>query len=383
MEYKLVQQVKVVTTHHFADTIQEILKEENYQKPLIVIDNFLLGQATIQNMLDRLDKEDVDYTIYDRIVPDPPIELIDSGADFFKENQCDSILAIGGGSVIDAARAINIVRYHGGSARDYVFDKQVPSFCPGLISCPTTSGTGSELSNAAVITDTETEEKLAILADNAVSEYAVLCPELVVSLPVGQTIITGLDVFSHAAEAYTSTLSSPVVDAICEKIMFLVVKYLPKAVRNGQDLEARERMLIAAALGGWVINNGGKHLGHSQAHIVGAKLHIPHGMACGYALPGTLLFTAQVEPKKVREIGNILGCEFPADVTDMEIGEITAQAYKEFRDEQLGLPAFDAQGISRDQLLDLVDEVVNERFASNAPMEVTPELVTQLLERFG
>ncbi|MGO1919459.1 MAG: iron-containing alcohol dehydrogenase, partial [Alkalibacterium gilvum] len=246
-----------------------------------------------------------------------------------------------------------------------------------------TSGTGSELSNALVVTDTKSQEKLAILADNAVSEYAVLDPNLVTTVPKNMTIITGLDVFSHAAEAYTSKLSSPVVDAICEKIMFLVVKYLPTAVNHPEDLEARERMMVAAALGGWVLNNGGTHLGHSLAHVVGAKMGIPHGMAAAYALPATLSLTAEVEPKKVREIGNILNVTFPENATHTEIGDHTAEGYKHFRDEILGLPAFEQQEITREQLLALKENVLNERFAANSPFDVTPKAVSFTLNQFG
>ncbi len=215
------------------------------------------------------------------------------------------------------------------------------------------------------------------------SEYAVLDPNLVTTLPKNMTIITGLDIFSHAAEAYTSKLSSPIIDAICEKVMYLVVKYLPIAVKNPEDLEARERMMVASALGGWVLNNGGTHLGHSLAHVVGAKMDIPHGMACAYALPATLAFTAKVEPKKVREIGNILNVTFPDKATNEEIGTYVANGYKELRDNILGLPSFEQQGIERVELQKLRDEVVNERFAINSPFEVTADLVATALIKFG
>lgn len=383
MDFKLEQQVKVAVTHNFPEAILETLKDAGYNHPFIVLDKFLLEFDLIKEMLNTLKNNDINYFIYDEVIPDPPIEIVDKGVKLFAENNCDSVLAIGGGSVIDSARGINVVRHLGGSISDYVTDKPISERCKGLISCPTTSGTGSELSNTAVVTDTKTHQKLAVLSDNAVSEYAILCPELVVSLPLNQTIFTGLDVFSHAAEAYTSNISSPVVDAICEKIMFLVVKYLPKVIKNGNDLEARQEMMVAAALGGWVLNNGGTHIGHSQAHILGPKLNIPHGMACGYSLPGTLLYTSQVEPKKIREIGNILNCEFPQDATDLEIGQITSEGYKNFRDNIIGLQPFEELNVEQDQILAEVDNVKNERFASNSPFELTDTLVADILHMFG
>ena len=383
MSFNLEQKVKVAVTHDICSKLVEILKISNYSKPMVVVDSFLLTSPIIQKVFKEFLEHGFDYYIYDKIVPNPSIEIIDQGGHLFLENKCDSIIAIGGGSVIDAARGINIVRLFGGSIKEYVYDKKVPSLCPGLISVPTTSGTGSELSNALVITDRQTQEKLAVLSDNAVSEYAVLDPNLVTTLPKNMTIITGLDIFSHAAEAYTSKLSSPIIDAICEKVMYLVVKYLPIAVKNPEDLEARERMMVASALGGWVLNNGGTHLGHSLAHVVGAKMDIPHGMACAYALPATLAFTAKVEPKKVREIGNILNVTFPDKATNEEIGTYVANGYKELRDNILGLPSFEQQGIERVELQKLRDEVVNERFAINSPFEVTADLVATALIKFG
>ena len=223
---------------------------------------------------------------------------------------------------------------------------------------------------------------MAVLSNNAVSEYAVLAPELVITLPKSMTAATGLDAFSHAAEAYTSNLSSPITDAICEKIMYLIVKYLPKAMKNGNDIEARERMMVAAALGGWMLNNAGTHVGHSQAHIIGALYGIPHGMACAYALPGTLLYTAQAEPKKVKEIGLILGAEYPEDPTDLEIGEITAEKFKWFRDDVIGLDSFEKFNISREELISNAEKVVEERFAGNSPMKITLDLAKNLLKSY-
>lgn len=383
MNYKLEQHVKVLVTDQLNQTTLDVLDDKNYQKPLIVIDSFLLSTELIKSLLASLKTNHKEYAIFDQVIPNPPIELIDAGSRFFLENHCDSIIAIGGGSVIDAARGINIVRHLGGSIVDYAYNREITTFCPGLIAIPTTSGTGSELSNALIVTDTINNEKIAVLSNEAVSEVAILNPDLALTLPKQLTISTGLDAFSHAAEAYTSNLSTPVVDAICEKIMFLIYNYLPKATKNGQDREARERMMVAASLGGWVLNNGGTHIGHSQAHIVGAKLGIPHGQACAYALPGTLKATATVKAKKIKEIGHILGASFPENATDQLIGEMTAKKYKEFRDDTLGLTSFDSLNISREDIISLSDEVKNERFAGNTPFELTDDLVKELMTEFG
>ncbi|MGO3388210.1 MAG: iron-containing alcohol dehydrogenase [Latilactobacillus sakei] len=383
MDYKLVQKTKVLVTDDLPKTILGILKETQYKRPLIVMDSFLKEVAIVKRLQVKLTENNIQFSVYDKVVSDPPTTVVNEGAEFFKAQDCDSLIAIGGGSAIDVARGINIVRINGGKISEYVTASNEIKDCPGLIAVPTTSGTGSELSNALIVTDTETQTKLAVLANNAVSEFAVLNPELVMTLPKGMTIATGLDAFSHAAEGYTSTLASPVTDAICEKIMYLLVKYLPKVIEDGQDREARERVMVAATLGGWMLNNAGTHAGHSVAHVIGSKYHMPHGMACAYALPGVLQFIAPVRSKKVKEIGLILGAEYPADPTDTEIGRITAIQYREFRDKVLGMKPFTDFNISDDELLTNIESVVNERFAGNTPKQIDQEGAMMLLKNFG
>lgn len=206
MEFKLEQKVKVIVSYELANTILQILNTEKYKKPMVAIDSFLVNTPIIQEMLTLLKENSFDYFLYDKIVSNPPADVIDYGAKLFSENNCDSIIGIGGGSAIDSARGINIIRTLGGNISDYVFEKKVSKFCKGLIAVPTTSGTGSELSNALIVSDPETHEKLAVLSNNAVSEYAVLDPNLVITLPKSMTASTGLDAFSHAAEGYTSNL---------------------------------------------------------------------------------------------------------------------------------------------------------------------------------
>lgn len=380
MNYKFIQNVKVTVTDNLPQTILSIIEEKNYHKPFIVMDSFLNSVPIIQSLLEQLQKQDIEYVVYDKVVPDPPTEVVDEGAHVFNSNNCDSIIAIGGGSSIDVGRGINIVRVNGGKIADYVDPNKTIKPCSDMIAVPTTSGTGSEMSNALVVTDKNTQSKLAVLSDHAVSEYAVLNPDLVMTLPKSMTIATGLDAFSHAAEAYTSNLSSPITDAICEKVMYLVVKYLPSAVKDGNDREARERMMVAAALAGWMLNNGGTHLGHSIAHIVGSKYHIPHGMACAYALPGVLEYISSVETKKVKEIGYILGVDYPENPTDSEIGQLTAKAFREFRDQTLGMNPFSHLEISKEDLLSNAEDVVSERFAGNSPLKLDIDGARSLLE---
>lgn len=383
MKIRMQQSVKVIVEHDLSKTVLELLKNDGLNKPFIVLDKFLLGVPAVKEMLGSLEENGIEYKTYAEIVPDPPARIINDGAKEMKDFGADSVIAIGGGSSLDSAKGINIVASDGGKIEDYVKNESAIHDLKTLISIPTTAGTGSEMSNALVVTDEATEEKDAILSDKMLSDYALLIPELTISLPKRQTIASGLDAFSHAAEGYLSTLSSPVADAIAEKIMFLGYNYLPGAVKDGNNLEMRQRVMVAACLAGWILNQSGTIVAHSEAHILGSKYHFVHGEAVAYALPAVLKLVAPVEPKKVKEIGKILGAKFSGNETPEGIAETTVKAYKHFRDEMVGLHPFSDYGISNQELEKNAEEVVNERFAGNTPVKLTKENVSELLKNFG
>ena len=383
MKIRMQQPVKVVVDHSLTNSILELLNKEDLSRPFIVLDKFLLEVPEVKELLETLEQKKISYKVYADIVPDPPAEIINEGAKSMKEFDADSVIAIGGGSSLDSAKGINIVASDGGKIEDYVKDESLIHDLKTLISIPTTAGTGSEMSNALVVTDKETEEKNAILSDKMLSDYALLIPELTVSLPKRQTIASGLDAFSHAAEGYLSLLSSPVADAISEKVMYLLYNYLPEAVKNGENIEARQRVMVAACLAGWILNQSGTIIAHSEAHILGSKYHLVHGEAVAYALPAVLKLVAPIYPQKVKEIGKILGADFNGNESPKKIGEITVKAYKNFRDNVIGLHPFADYGIGNDELVKDAEEIVNERFAGNTPVKLTKENVSELLENFG
>lgn len=390
MDVKLLQQVKVVCTDDLAENLSDILRTEEYSRPLVVTDKFVATMPLVTETLETLRNQDADIAVFDQVQSDPLASTVMDGVTAFQEHDADCILAIGGGSSMDVARGINIVRINGGNILDYAATPEQTNNrrepmkpCPGMIAIPTTSGTGSEMSNALIVTDKEGGQKLAVLADPAVSEYAVLCPQLTLSLPPRMTIACGLDAFCHAAEGYLSALASPVTDAICEKVMFLLTNYLPTAVHHGEDVHARERVMVAANLAGWMLNNTGTIAGHSMAHVLGSKYHLVHGEAVGYALPAVMRFVAPVELRKVREIGQILGAQYPEDATEEEITDIAVAAVKHFRDDVLGLHPFSDYGITQEELLSNAQAVVDERFAGNTPREIDLAAAQELLGGFG
>jgi len=378
MNFTLTQHVKIFEKDGALRHIGELMKDAGYHKAFLVCDEGIVRLGLAAEVQQILKSDGLGSVLYDKVQPDPPAELIDTGAALCRAENCDCVIAIGGGSSIDTARGINILRFNDGNILDYADMSRRMEPSPGLIAVPTTAGTGSELSNGLIISDVKNGVKVPILAVAGMSEYAILDASLTTGMPAGLTILTGLDVFSHACESYTSILSCTATDLICEKIMEEVITSLPKAVADGKDIETRKRMLASASLGGWMLACASAHVGHSIAHVLGARYHIPHGMACAWSLPSTLRFIAGACPEKTAYVGTLLGVDFQGDETPDVIGRMTAQAYKEFC-ERIGLKPFVPEKPDEAMLNELAHRIAHEPLASLSPVPATIENIMPLL----
>lgn len=381
VQYTCMQNVKVMVGADCHKNMGEALKADGYKKAFVVYDAGVKAAGIIGKVIESLVAAEIEYVEFDKVLPDPPAEVVDEGAKICTETGCDCVIGIGGGSAIDTAKGINILRVNGGNILDYANPEKEMKKSSGLMSVPTTSGTGSELSNGLIISDTAHNIKVAILVINGMSEYAVIDPVFAAGMPVGLTIMTGLDVFSHAAEGYTTILANDMTDMITESIMENVVKYLPVAVKDGENMEARTKMHVSASLAGWMLANPSAHAGHSIAHVVGGMYHIPHGACCAYSLPAVLETMAKTLPVKVKRIGEILGADFDGTETEELIGKKAAEAYKIFAYETVGVKRIEEYMKEEADIDTLADRVVAEPLAGLAPMKVTKECAIEMLQR--
>ena len=377
MNYTFLQSIKVLAGTGTTKEVGIMLREAGYKHPLLVYDQGVRQAGIIASITESLEKEDILYSEFDKVLPDPPAYIVEEGYQVCMAKGCDSVIAIGGGSSIDTGKGINLLRVNGGSILEYANPQKEMKPCKGLISIPTTSGTGSELSNGLIISDTDNNKKVAILAQNAMSEFAIVDPELTVGMPVGLTMMTGLDVFSHAAEGYTSIFSNIATDMVCEKIMETVVTYLPRAIADGKDMEARSKMHTAASLGGFILANASAHVGHSFAHVLGGMYHLPHGACCAYGLPAVLKLISAASPDKVKKIGEILGASYDGSEDEKEVGCKAASAYIKFRDEILGLKPLELEALD---LSAMTKAIVEEPLAGLSPVPITEENAAALLK---
>ncbi len=245
----------------------EYLKAIRHKRVMIVCDQFLSKNGAVSYVTDTLDPSN-EITLFDQAIPDPTIEIVGKGLAVICRTTPDLVIGFGGGSAIDTAKGII---YFAG------IKELIPK--PLFVTIPTTSGTGSEVTSAAVITDLENQTKHLIASEHILADVALLDPYLTLSVPQTVTANTGMDVLTHALEAYVAAGANVFSDALSEKAVELLTRSLLSCYQNGKNLEARTKMHEASTLAGMSFNTAGLGINHSIAHQLGGTFHIPHGLA--------------------------------------------------------------------------------------------------------
>ena len=378
MNFTFVQKVKIWEEPGALDRLGELMCELGYAKAFLVCDPGIVSLGMADRAMTAIRKEGRGVVLFDKVRPDPSADIIDEGAAICRKEGCDCVIALGGGSSIDVGKGVNILRANPGNILDYATGSRAIEPSPGLIAIPTTAGTGSELSNGLIVTDPASGAKLPILAINGMAEYAVLDATLTVGLPPAITALTGLDVFSHVCESYMSRFACELTDIVCEKAMTDVVTYLPGAVRDGKDIGVRARMLSLASIGGWMLACASAHVGHSFAHVLGAKHHLPHGLACAWSLPVVFALLAENQAAKVRRVGEILGAQLDGAESPEAVAEKTGSAYRRFCRE-LGVQPPSLAPLGEADLTATAEAIAREPLAAISPLTVDAAMIKPLL----
>ncbi|BCS96639.1 alcohol dehydrogenase [Desulfoluna limicola] len=286
----------------------EQIKTLGAKKPFLVTDKGITGAGLTQQIVDLIKEETgTDTIVYDETVPNPTDKNVEKGLAVYKENGCDMIITLGGGSPHDCGKGIGIVATNGGTIHDYEGVDQSTKPMPPFIAINTTAGTASEMTRFCIITDTSRKVKMAIVDWRVTPTIAINDPLLMVGMPSFLTAATGMDALTHAVEAYVSTIATPVTDACALKAIELVSDYLRKVVANGEDIEARDKMAYAEYLAGMAFNNASLGHVHAMAHQLGGFYDLPHGVCNAILLPHVSRFNLIAKLDRFVDIAVAMG----------------------------------------------------------------------------
>ena len=368
------------TSYHGAGAIKEITveaKNRGFKKAFVCSDPDLIKFNVTKKVTDLLEAENMDFEIYSEIQPNPTIENVQSGVAAFKKAAADYIIAIGGGSSMDTAKAIGIIitnpEFEDVRSLEGLSATKKP--CVPIFAVPTTAGTAAEVTINYVITDVEKKRKFVCVDPHDIPVVAFVDPEMMSSMPKGLTASTGMDALTHAIEGYTTLGANTITDMFNLKAIELIAKSLRGAVENTK--EGREGMALGQYLTGMGFSNCGLGIVHSMAHSLGAVYDTPHGVANAILLPTVMEYNAEATGEKLREVAIAMGVEGVENMSQEEYRKAAVDAVKKLS-QDVGIPA-DLKAIVKPEDLDfLTQSAMDDACRPGNPKEPTFEDIKNL-----
>lgn len=360
-----------------AKQVSDQMKLLGKQKALIVTDKSLLNIGIPDKIKKYIEKSGLKAIIWAETLPNPTDTNVHDGLNFFKKNDCDIIISVGGGSPHDCAKGIRLVADNGGNIRDYEgLDKSSVSVTP-LIAVNTTSGTASEITRFCIITDTDRHIKMAIVDWRCTPNVSINDPELTAAMPANLTAATGMDALTHAIEAYVSTIATPVTDCAALKAIQIINDWLPSAVEDGDNMEAREQMTYAQLLAGMAFNNASLGYVHAMAHQLGGLYNLPHGVCNAILLPHVCEFNLSSRIHHFEDIAIAMGVDFE-DLSSKEMAHKSIEAIKQLSQE-VGIPAnLKTLGVKEEDLETMAINAMKDACSLTNPRKASKEDIVNI-----
>jgi len=359
--------------------LPQIVRSFHAHRPMIVTDKDMLKLGFIEQINDHLRQHKCNPVIFDEVVPNPTDENVYSGVEFYKKRGCDLLISFGGGSAHDCAKGIGLIINNGGKISDYAGVDKLIHRLPPLIAINTTAGTASEMTKFAVITDTTKPHhlKMTLVDWRLTPRISINDPVFMLGLPPFVTAISGMDALTHAIEAFVSTTVNHITDTCALKSCLLIADALPKAVKNGQDMQARHDMAYAQYLAGMAFNTAGLGLVHAMAHQLGGLYDLPHGLCNTLLLPHVMDFNLPYRTERFRVIAIKLG----ADVSSMPqrfAGKRAVEAVHQLTLD-IGLePGLAKHGVKEEDLLELATLASNDAIGRTNPKQPTVDQIIEI-----
>ncbi|NVN54444.1 iron-containing alcohol dehydrogenase [bacterium Scap17] len=302
---------RLITGQQASTRLAEEVVRLGMHSPMLVTDPGVLGSGTLEPIKAQLDDLKArghltDYRIFSDVSAEPEVHIVEDCMSSYREGGCDGLIAVGGGSAMDIAKCVAVYATHDGDLESLFGENKARVRGAPLVAMPTTSGTGSEVTNIGILSDTEARMKKGIVNDYLLPDVAIVAPELTVSCPRHVTAASGVDALVHAIEAYLSNFATPITDALAIKAMRLIIKALPKAYANPANLKAREDMATGSLLAGMAFGNAGVGAVHALAYPLGGRYHLPHGVTNALLLPHVMRWNALACVERFRDIAEAL-----------------------------------------------------------------------------
>jgi alcohol dehydrogenase class IV len=345
--------------------IAELIKEMNAENILLVTGKKVIEMNYMKEIINSIKNMNINIEIFNEIPKEPEMNFVYNGLKIYEENDCELILAIGGGSIIDTAKGIALLATNDGSLRNYEGLEKIPKPQAPLIAVPTTAGTGSEVTKFTVITDTERKRKMLIGSVNIIPKIAIVDPLLTISMSQDITMSTGMDALTHAIEAYISIKAQPITDLLAIEAIKLISKYLRRAWANGEDIEARDKVMLGSLLAGLAFSNSSVALVHGMARPLGAYFNIPHGLSNAILLPHVMEFTYISNPEKFMNIALFMN-EKIERLSLIEAAKLSVEAVKKIC-KDIKVPSLKDIGIKEEELNKFAQKMAEEAIASGSP----------------
>ena len=346
-------------------SVTDVLKKINCKNPLIITDKTMVKLNIIKPLEKALTEMQIRYKIFDDTMPEPTAKSIENGVSTLKDGSFDCIIAFGGGSPIDSAKAISLLATKGGLIEDYKFpfinlENNIP-----IIAIPTTAGTGSEVTKFTIITNEKTDEKMLCVGPAFMPIAAIVDYELTYSVPQRTTADTAIDSLTHAIEAFVSKKSNLFSDTQAISAMELIAPNIRRAYNNGKDQEAREKLMTGATLAGIAFSNSSVALVHGMSRPIGAFYHVPHGLSNAMLLPTVTEFSIPSAPEKYSKCAKAIGV---ANFDD-SIDEANKKLLYELKQLNLDLevPTLKEFGVKKETFFQNIDTMATQAIASGSP----------------
>lgn len=361
---------------------EEVLKLDS-KRALIITDAILVKLGALDEVKESLRKHQVDFAIFDDIPTEPTVEYVNAGIKAYQNNKCDCILAVGGGSAIDTAKAVSIMLTNDREISVYMGLDKVKNKGVPLICAATTSGTGSEATVFTIITDTSTDVKMLIGSSYLMPQVAIADPLMTITMPKSLTAATGIDALCHAIEAYVSLKACPMSDIFALSAIELIVSNLRQAWANGNNLEARDKVMMGALKAGVAFTNSSVTLVHGMSRPIGANFHIPHGLSNAVLLSTVMEFSLIANPARFARVAETMG-EDIYGLSDMEAAKLSVHAVRSLVSD-IQIPPMQECGIDAVKLDEkapfMADAAIASGSPGNNPRQATKEEIIALYKK--